>query len=707
MPYIDPLSAYQNTASAARGFWDMVSQPVNNFMANFSQNVGAPPQASDFITGPMYAARHPLDSASLLGHSMLQAQQGQYQRYLRDKQAGNYGAAAVNYLYAGIPLVGPALGAAGDQFRAHQFAAGLGGTLGVAAGLGDEALMANSVRVPRPGVGFWDARNFHPEEQPAVNPVTGQPWEPAHITTAPGEAGPARPAPLMNPSVTEPGFYGNAAALGPKPKPANPPGLWAPYISPATGEVVWPENYTNAASTLDHSNAGGANYTAEDLAAFKAKWGIADAASPDTAANAVPAGQTGRGLAGWGNVRRNPSGDTQLGATRPDVLLAPFDIMMNPAKRAFRSIVPSGLADNLTPGWEAILRDPKSQQTMMNTYRTLAPVSEQMALAQLGQGHGVNWYPMSRELPYALQDVNSLPPGISPDTFLNMKASLSPRNPVARNLAEHLEVMNNVNALHQGSDTSMLQSPDAFGQWLLTAHPESSEDQFHLPFGGRIDVADTKVGNLTNSMFGQPLSGMKVFSFGGDLTRPGGYGTMDTISGKGLGMGANTGKVFNNAPYLAARARMNETASAMGADISDIQASQWSTTKIINDRKALQTAAPKDVLNYIHQNLGNIPHTDFSTIALDALEGRYNDPAYSSMRSDYGRVDRAIRNLLGNNEGRINDFKAALRERLNPLVEQRDSLPLGEADSRSAGRAIGRVQRSIIDAGIAAKAKKK
>jgi hypothetical protein len=51
----------------------------------------------------------------------------------------------------------------------------------------------------------------------------------------------------------------------------------APMPNPAQPFAEWPENYRQAATQMTGNNGGGANYSAGDLAALKAKYGIADA----------------------------------------------------------------------------------------------------------------------------------------------------------------------------------------------------------------------------------------------------------------------------------------------------------------------------------------------------------------------------------------------------------------------------------------------
>jgi hypothetical protein len=389
----------------------------------------------------------------------------------------------------------------------------------------------------------------------------------------------------------------------------------------------------------------------------------------------------------------------------PSNVLAPFGT--EPAKR-FKSVVPDSVARNLTPGWENILKSPVSQKAMLDYRKQIASPEEVEAAAQLSQKSGFNWYPMSRELGPALADNNVLPEGVNPTHFNGVLAATSPRNPVARNLAEQLDLMNNLKAGQQSVEGDPLADQERFQEWLRQGASYDSRgrmSQINLPYGGRIDVADAKFGNMSRALFNQPLSGLKASSFWGDLNQ-GNFGTMDTISQKGLGAGevfptvdgkSKMGAVFRPAPYMGARSVMSDVANRHGVSVDQIQAPQWVTTKLINDSQALQNAKPADVISHIQNQMAtDMPSTDFASIALDALDGKHlSDPRYSASKKDYARVADALRLLHENNEGKLNDFKANLNERLKSLREERASQPLGQPASRPLRRVVGRTQRSI------------
>ncbi len=365
-------------------------------------------------------------------------------------------------------------------------------------------------------------------------------------------------------------------------------------------------------------------------------------------------------------------------------LLAPFGT--EAPKRNVQPIVPENVAKNLPQGWQNLLKTPVSQQNMLDFRKGLVPPELTLAAAQMGQS-GYNWYEMSRQVPHALSDVDALP--VTPEMFHGAIAATSPQNPVVRNAAEAFELMHNINK--GGPD--VMQTPEDFMNFLHSG--QASDHQIFLPHGGRIDMAGAKRANIERAMFEQPLSGNKVYSFQGDL-KEGGYGTIDTISGKGLGAGAAIAGISTDAPYLGARARLAEVARTTGQDIHNIQSTQWTTTKAMNDAPpSLMSAKPDEVIDYIHSNLAQAPRMDFANVALDALEGKYPGA------KDYVRVNTALRNLLGNDESRINDFKQSLRNRIQPFADEAATQPLGQPNRRDARAFVRAAQKSIPAANAA------
>lgn len=116
------------------------------FIQSFGSAIGAPEKASDIIEGPKYAVQHPIDSAELVGSSILNAQGSLAQRAKREFQGGDYVHAARHGLEYMIPFFGPALAKAGDQLEGGDIAGGIGTTAGVGTSLlGPEAIAKGSM----------------------------------------------------------------------------------------------------------------------------------------------------------------------------------------------------------------------------------------------------------------------------------------------------------------------------------------------------------------------------------------------------------------------------------------------------------------------------------------------------------------------------------------------------------------------------------
>lgn len=351
-----------------------------------------------------------------------------------------------------------------------------------------------------------------------------------------------------------------------------------------------------------------------------------------------------------------------------------------PRSREVEDIIPGRLLQHLPPGWENVLKTPKSQAASLDIMKQMASAKETLAGAQLGQRLGFNWYEMSRELPGALQDVGALP--ISSGQFLNIAAATSPQTNVPRNLAQTLEFVRNI---QQAGGASKVASPEA----LEALFRMKGKDLLKLPFGGTIDVAGAKTQNIERAMFDLPLSGNKVFSFGGDL-RQGGMGVIDTISRKGLGL--DEIDLGSPANYLAARARLSQAATLADVPIQQIQAAQWTSTRSLNEAKrAVLTARPAEAISYIEQDLASGRRADFSSTALDALGGQHP----SGFATEYARIESALKGIMGGSPERVAAFQENLKQRLQPLIEQAESLPLGEADPRAAAGFVRKAQRAI------------
>lgn len=82
-----------------------------------------PEKMSDILTGPVYAVRHPLDSAKLMGGAMQDASQDQFEKMYAAPtlmEALGHGAAGA------LPMIGPAAAATGEEIGTGNPAKGLG-----------------------------------------------------------------------------------------------------------------------------------------------------------------------------------------------------------------------------------------------------------------------------------------------------------------------------------------------------------------------------------------------------------------------------------------------------------------------------------------------------------------------------------------------------------------------------------------------------
>ena len=112
-------------------------QPSATYRAvsSFGQAIGAPQNASDFVNGPAYALSHPIDSGKLLLDSASQAQNDLIDKayqYQHSPGIGNKVKGLAYGIYSALPVVGPTLARAGEQFGTGDIAGGVGTTAGVA-----------------------------------------------------------------------------------------------------------------------------------------------------------------------------------------------------------------------------------------------------------------------------------------------------------------------------------------------------------------------------------------------------------------------------------------------------------------------------------------------------------------------------------------------------------------------------------------------
>ena len=234
---------------------------------SFAQAIGAPEKLSDFWEGPKYAIQHPIDSAKLLGGSMLHAQTDTAQRGLDEMKAAGFGnkiQGATDYLESGIPVIGPMLSKAGHQLTSGDIAGGIGTTAGIAA-----PIIAGQVSPENAGL------------------IGGAPVRAG--MRALGEVANKYAKPLMKLGTPVEDVGKLPRIVLPGENFGLPKKVVAPIAQPASVEPAWPAEYQNAPKTMSSTGGGGANYTADQLSALKAKHGIPEIPSgggpgPETAA---------------------------------------------------------------------------------------------------------------------------------------------------------------------------------------------------------------------------------------------------------------------------------------------------------------------------------------------------------------------------------------------------------------------------------------
>lgn len=145
---------------------DAPKQEPEGFTSSFSSALGAPQKMSDYWEGPKQALMHPIDSAKMLGSSILGAQGDTASRGFNDIKKGNWGSGIADVVYGGIPLIGPTLSKASHQLQGGNIRGAAGTTLGVAAPIvaGKYAPAVGDAVAGRMGVPKGVAPNpIHPE----------------------------------------------------------------------------------------------------------------------------------------------------------------------------------------------------------------------------------------------------------------------------------------------------------------------------------------------------------------------------------------------------------------------------------------------------------------------------------------------------------------------------------------------------------------
>jgi len=105
-------------------------------VSSFGAALGAPSKIGDYIDGPVYALKHPIDSAKLVLGAMGDAEQQTIDKaYLQQHSPGflNKMGGVETGIYSQLPLVGPMLSHAADQIDSGDVAGGIGTTLGTVA----------------------------------------------------------------------------------------------------------------------------------------------------------------------------------------------------------------------------------------------------------------------------------------------------------------------------------------------------------------------------------------------------------------------------------------------------------------------------------------------------------------------------------------------------------------------------------------------
>jgi hypothetical protein len=188
--------AARRAANPPRSWWDIGKDAIGGVA-----DVTLPSKTlSDYWEGPAYALRHPIDSAKLVGSSLLEGQMDQFRKAgtaptLSEKIA--HGAAGL------LPMVGPMAANAGEEIGQGHFARGLGQSAGILGGL---ALGARASRTPE-----------LPIPEPVVEPRPIRGLLPEHTTPrfVAGERGvvDARAANPMDTGAPRPNFGERATVL--------------------------------------------------------------------------------------------------------------------------------------------------------------------------------------------------------------------------------------------------------------------------------------------------------------------------------------------------------------------------------------------------------------------------------------------------------------------------------------------------------------
>jgi hypothetical protein len=106
---------------------------VRRFLGGAAQMLLPSTTPSDYIKGPMYVARHPLDSLGLLAGAIKDAHAAQFQKAKTAGSEGRYSEMLGHGLATVVPVIGPAAATAGETIGQGDIAGGLGQTTGLLA----------------------------------------------------------------------------------------------------------------------------------------------------------------------------------------------------------------------------------------------------------------------------------------------------------------------------------------------------------------------------------------------------------------------------------------------------------------------------------------------------------------------------------------------------------------------------------------------
>jgi hypothetical protein len=160
--YKDMVSATAKPPEAQRGFTDSVLDFAKEAWKQVNPVTG--------IQGMAQAAAHPIDTLK----NDAAARQAIYNKAEESFKKGNHVEAAAHLLYSMVPLLGPQVDAAGEQFKAGEYAKGAGASTGIAANLVAPTLLKGAkVKLPAASEGVAQ-RMYQSALKPSVTADAGK-----------------------------------------------------------------------------------------------------------------------------------------------------------------------------------------------------------------------------------------------------------------------------------------------------------------------------------------------------------------------------------------------------------------------------------------------------------------------------------------------------------------------------------------------------